>query len=348
MVGTTRLWDRTRLRLLAAAGVYALALFVVAGVPALAVAGLLAATTESTTPTEHSVRVLLVGLAWVLFAAGLLWRAWPAIRHRLVDDPAHLVRGRAPDAERANLDGTLLRLAQQVDIEPPALRVVDRRAPVCYSVRWTADTVPGSVPEDTEFDAAGPSTPSPWTAEYTLVVSTGVLDALSEAEQRAVLAHEIAHCANDDFRLLHALLVPLVVADELVEGVRTVDFETGRRDRTRAAPDPGRGVRPDIAVIEAIARVTRPVGRCAISLAAPTRELAADDAAVAITGAPAALASALETLDQAAGPPATDLREQAALNVSPVVTARGPLAGARTHPPTAHRVERLRERVEKS
>ncbi|ELY60430.1 heat shock protein HtpX [Natronococcus amylolyticus DSM 10524] len=172
-------------------------------------------------------------------------------------------------------------------------------------------------------------------ATSTIVLSRGIVNSLEGREFEAVLAHELAHVANRDAAVLTALSAPGSVA-------RTA---TGRY-----------GFNP---VLEPLAMLTNAVSRAAVAFVARGREYAADDAAVAITGDPAGLASALETLDtDLERRPESDLRERdvtAAFSIVPPpweeqrffdrtrrLVARG-LFG--THPATERRIDRLRIRT---
>jgi len=167
-------------------------------------------------------------------------------------------------------------------------------------------------------------------SESTLVVSTGLVAALDERELDAVLAHELAHVANYDAAVVTALSVPRVAAARAIRRY---------------------GINPIVALGAGVLAVT---GRFCTAVVSRVREFAADDAAVAITGDPAALASALETLDAEIGRrPADDLRgaasafavvpppweERPAFDRSRRYVARRLLG---THPSTDARVERLR------
>jgi len=156
----------------------------------------------------------------------------------------------------------------------------------------------------------------------TIVVSEGLLATLSSAERDGVLAHELAHLANGDLDLATGLLMPVYAAAELYEGPDSPGFDpVGRAFATTAA-----------------------IGFGVFSRG---RELAADRAAATATGEPAALATALERLDDTNGRtrPTADLRDHiaatGAVNVLPI--ERDSVAGrlGATHPSTATRVERL-------
>jgi heat shock protein HtpX len=184
------------------------------------------------------------------------------------------------------------------------------------------------------------STPLALTVGYrpttsTLVLSQGLIETLDNRELEAVIAHELAHVANRDAAVLTALSVPSAVA---------------RLARSRYGYNP---------VIEPLSRLVRTLSRWYVALVSRGREYAADDSAVAITGGPAPLANALETLDTTLDRrPSTDLRKRdtaAAFAIVPPPWEEHPFFDrtrrfiARrifgTHPPTEKRIERLRARV---
>lgn len=163
----------------------------------------------------------------------------------------------------------------------------------------------------------------------TVFLSSGLVETLDDAELDAVIAHELGHVANRDAAVLTALSFPRVAAQRAFDRY---------------------GMNPVMAIFAGVVSL---VGRVCAAMVARAREFAADDAAVAITGDPAALANALETLDATmSGRPARDLRSVAAFSVVPPaweehrffdrtrrIIYRGLLG---THPPTERRVERLR------
>ncbi len=182
------------------------------------------------------------------------------------------------------------------------------------------------------------STPLALTVGYrpttsTLVLSRGLIETLDDRELEAVIAHELAHVANRDTAVLTALSSPSAVA---------------QLARSRYGYNP---------VIEPLSLLVRILSRWYVALVSRGREYAADDGAVATTGDPAALASALASLDATLGRrPSTDLREQettAAFAIVPPPWEEHPFFDrtrrfiARrifgTHPPTEKRIDRLRE-----
>lgn len=215
------------------------------------------------------------------------------------------------DDRQAALEGRVARLATQADVAAPDVRLVDSPAPTAAVVGYRP-------------------------SRSTLVVSTGLVAALGDAQLDAVLAHELSHVANYDAAVLTALSFPRARASRVFRRY---------------------GLNP---VVTLFAWFVAATGRLCATAVARAREYAADDAAAAMTGDPAALATALETLDDRAHRrPSRDLRESsaAAFSVVPppweehrffdrtrrVIFRR--LLG--THPPTERRVDRLRQAAER-
>ncbi|RQG91469.1 peptidase M48 [Natrarchaeobius halalkaliphilus] len=172
-------------------------------------------------------------------------------------------------------------------------------------------------------------------AASTLVLSRGLIETLEARELEAVVAHELAHLKNRDAAVLTALSAPGAVA---------------QLSRSRYGYNP---------VVEPLATVVQIASRWYVAFVSRGREYAADDGAAAITGDPAALASALERLDDdLERRPTTDLRERDTASAFAIVPSpwdehrffdRTRWFVARklfgTHPPTETRIERLRARV---
>lgn len=214
-----------------------------------------------------------------------------------------------PDRE-ADVEARVRRLARQADLPAPDVRIGASWTPQAATVGYRPA---GSV----------------------VVVSRGLVDALDDRQLDAVLAHELAHVGNRDAAVLTALSLPATKALGLLERF--------------GHPI----VLPVVVPVYASSRLS-------VALVARYREFVADGAAAAITGDPAALASALEALDaDHAERPTTDLRDRrttAAFGIVPPpweereyfdglyrLLLRGVLG---THPPTAARIERLRDAVE--
>jgi len=161
-----------------------------------------------------------------------------------------------------------------------------------------------------------------------ITVSRGMIDALTRAELEAVMAHEISHLVNGDSRLLTAALTPVLIADKLIE-----------EDPHDFGDELSNGW----------FRAWKRYGQFGVAVLSCEREWSADAGAAALTGSPATLASALETLAERRGRPTTDLREWeglvAAMDILPTTDPSLDAGPFRTHPPTEDRIAALRRRV---
>jgi heat shock protein HtpX len=160
-----------------------------------------------------------------------------------------------------------------------------------------------------------------------LHVTKALLDRLEAHELEAVIGHELAHVANRDATVMTVVGGPAAV---LVGG-------GAKAARIGVFPlNAG-------AVIAVVIGAVASVGSLALSR---YREFAADAGAVALTGNPAALASALmKVSDDVHKLPSRDLREAVArdpFHLLPVGRSRGLLA---SHPSLDARIARL-ERLE--
>jgi heat shock protein HtpX len=250
------------------------------------------------------------------------------------------VGGRRVSAdEYPELHAAVTRVAAQADVPTPDVAVAHTELPNAFAVG-----TPGN---------------------GTVVVTTALLETLDADERDAVLAHEVAHLANRDASLMTvAWVLPTVtyylavLAFYVLYGLFRVLGAGGGSGGNRD----GRALAVGVVVITASAVLTLTVsamfwfGSVLVHrVLSRYREYAADRAAAEITGSPAALATALETLDESMPEvPERDLREfdggAEALYVAPLESrAFGDKelvstdVFPETHPPTRDRVERLRD-----
>lgn len=101
-------------------------------------------------------------------------------RHRRGDYPiGHATPG---------VGATIRRLAHLADVPEPGVHRVETDRPEAVPVRTGEDAL--------------------------VVVSSGLIEVLSDGELEAVLAREVGHLANGDSRVTGAALAPVLVADE--------------------------------------------------------------------------------------------------------------------------------------
>lgn len=252
------------------------------------------------------------------------------------------------DAARPNLRARVTRLAAQFDVRPPGIAVVD-----------------GDVPNS--LAVGGPRA-------STVVVSRGLLDALSDPELDAVLAHELAHVANRDATVMTlATALPALANGEYeaagvglpsAGGARSLLGAVGLCGLYVAATPrlPGAAFSASsLGAFVVVAVATVLLGGVVLGLlAAPAvvltrrlsrrRELVADRAGARATGDPASMAGAIRTL---AGEERTgrDLRSTASTLGGLCFLPHGfggddaddpTRVAARTHPAVADRLANLR------
>ncbi|KTG10316.1 peptidase M48 Ste24p [Haloprofundus marisrubri] len=241
--------------------------------------------------------------------------------------------------DRPDLRRRVDRLAQQADLQPPELAVVNTEMPNAFAM--------GRSP-----------------SHATVVVTSGLLDALDGDELDAVLAHELAHIKNRDVTVMTvAYLLPTltyVVAVAAYTLLR-VFFDVGHALHDT---DDGRAVAAALAIFLTTTILTLAISAffwvssfLLFRVLSQYRERAADRAAARLTGNPLALASALETIDgEIRTVPDRDLREYdggiEALYIAPLDTPTftddddallSTDVFPDTHPSTASRISELRE-----
>jgi heat shock protein HtpX len=159
-----------------------------------------------------------------------------------------------------------------------------------------------------------------------LHLTEGLLECLEPHELEAVIGHELAHVAHRDAAVMTVVGGPGAV---LLGGGRTLA---------------SRGAFWPVQIGGVVALAIGWLGSVGTRVLSRYREFAADAGAVALTGNPAALASALmKVSDGLVAIPQGDLREAAArdaFHLLPVGKGDGPALPA-THPPLRARIERL-------
>ncbi|ERH11660.1 MAG: Zn-dependent protease [halophilic archaeon J07HB67] len=213
-------------------------------------------------PVPYPVGGVSVAVVVVAVVAGSLW-----VGHGL---SRRLLRWREPTtAERDRLDGRVDRLAMQFDVTVPRVRVLENATPTAYTL-------------------GRPGAPA------TVVVTTGLLDTLPEEELTAVLAHELAHVANRDATVVSAISAGTVVCGIVYHAAERLGRRANQSNELADFVIEGffAGVVGTVTLVcwTPMAVLVRRLSR--------SREFVSDRAAARVTGDPAALASALERIDE--------------------------------------------------
>ncbi len=252
--------------------------------------------------------------------------------------------GALPEDVERDLTARLQRLAGAVNVPTPGVAGIDTDVPNAYATGRSRESA-------------------------TIVVTRGLVEQLDGDELDAVLAHELAHVKNRDAMVMS--IVYLVPTFSFLVSVVTYRLTKGFfAALAHSRPSQSRDWRALLALvvlvtITAVVTITISAvfwlaSSALFMLLSQYREHAADRGAAAITGDPAALASALTTIDDRMQDlPDRDLREldggAEALYISSLDIAmfgdEDDIASTLlsqelfpdSHPPTAERVERLRD-----
>jgi heat shock protein HtpX len=188
-----------------------------------------------------------------------------------------------------------------------------------------------------------------------VAVTQGLLDTLNRDQLQSVIAHEMAHIRNYDVRLMTLLAALVGVLALISDGVRRYLWYGGRfRARGRSGGGGSKkGGNPLVLILLAawlVSVLLAPAVSRILALAVSRkREFLADATAAQFTRNPGALASALETIEQAAAPTKAIKRGAAHLCIADPLGRRlthkqGFVANLlATHPPMPVRVARLKQ-----
>jgi heat shock protein HtpX len=134
--------------------------------------------------------------------------------------------------------------------------------------------------------------------QYSITVTTGLLNRLDDAEIEAVLGHELTHIRNGDVRMMVIAVIIAGVVSFVAELVFRLFFYNGFGFRPRSSDDRrGGGAGPAILIaiaLVAIAYLLSFVIRLALSR---SREFLADAGSVELTKNPDAMISALRKIE---------------------------------------------------
>ncbi|SDR14242.1 M48 family metallopeptidase [Natronobacterium texcoconense] len=194
------------------------------------------------------------------------------------------------DGDPHGLRERVRRFALAAGVEEPSVAVADTDEPTTFTVSNGTDA--------------------------TVVVTTGALETLSADELEAVLAHEVAHLANRDA----TVATVAATIGSISEGLFARERRLGEWIRFLLTIGSVTIVLALVAIpivvlsafyllVSVLARTVLAINAISVGFHARAREYAADRAGAELVGDPAALASALQTLD-GAGPPNEDARRR--------------------------------------
>ncbi len=268
--------------------------------------------------------MFLLGLVYVVFIAALIAAGAGAVLvlvvaavilvvQLLVSDRLALrsMGARVVTAdEEPELHAMIGRLCQLSDLDMPRVAVADTTMPNAF--------------------ATGRSRRS-----ATVCVTTGLVAMLEPAELEGVLAHELSHIGNRDVIVMTVASFLATVAGLLIRFGAYSGLSRGR-DNTAVV----------FLVVTLVSIATYVLSFLLLRALSRYREFAADRGAAIMTGAPAALASALLRVSgEMPRIPTRDLRSAEGLNaffILPAVARGFSLSSIfSTHPPVQARVDRL-------
>jgi len=209
--------------------------------------------------------------------------------------------------EHPELHRMVERLSQQADLPKPTVAIADTQVPNAFATGRNQKNA-------------------------TVAVTTGLLRTLNQEELEGVMAHELAHIKNRD-----------VMVMTIASFLSSIAFLIVRWGWLFAGNDRNA---PPVWVAIAVSLMVWVVSFLLIRLLSRYREYSADRGAAVITGNPAALASALMSINGRMDTvPKEDLRDQAEMNAFFIFPIRSGLIGklASTHPSMENRIAKLRE-----
>lgn len=252
-----------------------------------------------------------VDFVGLLVLAALMLGAQYFFSHRLVllaSGAREVSREQAPE-----LHARIERLAAQLDLPKPKVAIMETEVPNAFA---TGRSQKASV----------------------VAVTTGLLERLDGAELDGVLAHELSHIANRDVMVMTFASFFSTVAFFLVRWLLYVPYlGGGRRGRD--------GSGSALLLVWGVSMLVWAISLLLLRALSRYRELAADRGSALTTGAPSALASALQKISGTiARIPQRDLRQVEAASaffIIPVTSKEFWATLLATHPPVEQRLRRL-------
>ena len=208
--------------------------------------------------------------------------------------------------EYPRLHAVVSRLSQQADLPKPTVAVAQTKTPNAFATGRSQSAA-------------------------TVCVTTGLLETLDDDEVEAVVAHELAHVKNRDVMIMTVASFFSTIAMFVLRW----GWLFGGDDES-----------PSVLVAVVTSFVVWGLSFLLMRALSRYREFAADRGAVAITGRPGALASALQRIDtRMDAVPTRDAREHAEMNAFFIQPLKRGTIGRlfSTHPSTESRIEKLQD-----
>lgn len=214
---------------------------------------------------------------------------------------------RVDESEHPELHDMVTRLSRQADLPKPDVAVARSQVPNAFATGRNQRNA-------------------------TVAVTAGLMQTLDADEMEGVIAHELAHIKNRDVMVMTVASFLASVAFIIVRW----GWLFGGNNRN-AAP---------VWIAILVSLVVWVLSFFLMRALSRYREYSADRGAAAMTGKPAALASALMKISGRMDKvPESDMREQAEMNAFFIIPIRSGFIGkiASTHPPTEERIDRLQD-----
>ena len=285
--------------------------------------------TADAPPGEYRHVLPLIGLFTTLAAGGICWYSWRYGARQVLWSTGAREIGEPATPEERQLVNVVEEMAIASGLSRPRVWIVPDDDPNAFATGRDAETA-------------------------SVVVTAGLLKALSRDELQGVVAHELAHVQNLDIRLM-TLLAGMVGAIALMSdgmGRMMRGSRHGRGSGGGGGGSRGKGGGSPLAlvvlVLWLVTLVLAPVVSRLLAMAVSRkREYLADATGSQFTRNPLALASALEKLESASAP--TRAVTHGAAHLCIVDPAPGFLSGREgffadalaSHPPIRQRIARL-------
>jgi heat shock protein HtpX len=285
--------------------------------------------TADGSPGSYQHSIPWFGATATLLAAGMAWYAWKRGPKEILWATGAWELVEPARAEEKMLVNVVEEMAIASGLPRPTIWIVPDKDPNAFAT--------GTDPLDAH-----------------VAVTEGLLAVLKRDELQAVIAHEMAHVRNHDVKLMTLLAALVGVMALIADGTRRYLWYGGGRGRSGGGGSGGKkgGAGALVVILLAIwivSVILAPLVSRLLALGVSRkREFLADATASQFTRNPAALASALRTIEDVAAPTRSIKRGSAHLCIADPLGRRlthkeGVVANLlATHPPMGARIARLK------